>query len=325
MNEFAPLLPLLIPSFSSKGNLFLTTKDGKCVSDNYSLLQALDIKVSKTYLVSSYDIYYGFMPNDPNELPNTDYLFIDSGGYEINDGFDLSERNKFNYNILPWDVVKMRAVYQRICTCEKFQNTKIILSGYDGQGSLHKQLNEIQLLESEFPNAVINYIIKIGCPIDDLLNEIRLEQMHICNTSVLGFPEKELGHTVRERLQNLIIIKKCLLDCGWSGNIHLLGGLEPNLIKLYYFAGADIFDGLSWQRIRYRSNSTLFAPDVFFISLSEYENKYLMMSDNLAVLNDITGDLSILSNKRYENMRILESSLKSDESSINDILLLLEV
>ena len=323
MSEFAPQLPLLVPSFSSKGNLFLHTKDGKYVSDNYSLLQALDIKVSKTYLLSAYDIYYGFMPNDPNELPDTDYLFIDSGGYEISDAFDLSERNKFNYSVLPWDVEKMKAVYRKICTCGKFKNTTIILSGYDEQGPLNKQLKEIQLLKYEFPNAILNYIIRIGCPIRELLIEIKREKEYLSDTLILGFPEKDLGSTVCERLQNLILIKKSLLDCGWSGYIHLFGGLEPNLVKLYFLAGADIFDGLSWQRVRYRNDSNLYSPEHSLIDMSEEENKYLMMTDNLAVLSNITGELSILSNKRLEKMGILELSLIKNEFSINDILMLL--
>ena len=83
MNIFNPLVPLLIPSFSSKGNLLIPCQDGKYVSDNYDLLQVLDVRVSNSYLVSAYDIFYGYMPQDPKEWPNTDYLFIDSGGYEI--------------------------------------------------------------------------------------------------------------------------------------------------------------------------------------------------------------------------------------------------
>ena len=67
MVDFAPLFPLLVPSFSSKGNLLLPQSDGKYISDNYSLLQEMDLRVSKSYLISAYDIYYGLMPQNPNE------------------------------------------------------------------------------------------------------------------------------------------------------------------------------------------------------------------------------------------------------------------
>ena len=111
MNEFSPLIPLFVPSFSSKGNLLIPRKDETYVSDNYDLLQVLDVRVSNSYLLSAYDVFYGFMPQDPNDWPYTDYLFIDSGGYEINDTYDLSERNKFNYNVFDWDIDKMKQVY----------------------------------------------------------------------------------------------------------------------------------------------------------------------------------------------------------------------
>lgn len=124
MNTFNALLPLLVPSFSSKGNLLIPTEDGGCQSDNYELLQVLDTRVSRSYLVSAYDIYYGFMPKDPNEWPDTDYLFVDSGGYEINDSYDLSERNRFNYKVYPWDFEKMKEVYHRISSSPKFSNTR---------------------------------------------------------------------------------------------------------------------------------------------------------------------------------------------------------
>lgn len=50
MIEYAPLFPLLVPSFSSKGNLLIPQSDGTYRSDNYSLLQSLDTRISKLYL-----------------------------------------------------------------------------------------------------------------------------------------------------------------------------------------------------------------------------------------------------------------------------------
>ena len=124
--------PLLIPSFSSKGNLFIRNdKEGTYTSDNYSLLEELGVRVSKCYLISAYDIYYGFMPTNPGALPYTEFLFVDSGGYEISDGYDLSERNKFNYKVMPWDIDKMLSVYSSIMSCDNFENSTVVLTSYD--------------------------------------------------------------------------------------------------------------------------------------------------------------------------------------------------
>jgi hypothetical protein len=325
MSEFLPLLPLLVPSFSSKGNLLIHVEDETHVSDNYGLLQALDIRLSKSYLVSSYDVYYGLMPENPNELPDTDYLFVDSGGYETNDSYDLSERNKFNYNVMPWDVEKMNEVYQRIVSCTRFQNSTVVLSGFDVYGSFEEQLASIQSLAKEFPYAVINFIIKLKHPLDDFLDGFTRGIKHMMEIPILGVTEKELGDTVHERVMSLISMKKSLSSSGWAGHIHVYGGLEPNLVRLYYFAGADIFDGLSWQRVRYRNNSTLYNPSEFIISLDEYENKYLMMIDNLAMLQDISIDLSSTFESRWEKMEVMESLIMQGNCSINDVLTVLEV
>lgn len=325
MNNFEPLIPLFVPSFSSKGNLLIPTKEGKYVSDNYDLLQVLDVRISTSYLISAYDIFYEYMPKDPNELPYTDYLFIDSGGYEVSDSFDFSERNKYNYKIFPWDVDKMKEVYKAITSCPKFRNSSIVLSGYDLLDSFENQLYCIQELVAEFPNALINFIIKLAFPFEHLLRSIASNIHQLESIHIIGLTEKELGTNVQERLLNLISLKKLFNTLNWKGKIHIFGGLDPTLSKLYYIAGADIFDGLSWQRIRYRTNSTIFDPNYYNITLSEFENKYLMMIDNLAVMHGISSDLSCLLGNRSDKIEKLEELLKSGESSLQTIVRKLEV
>lgn len=325
MIEYVPPFPLLVPSFSSKGNLLILQSDGTYRSDNYSLLQSLDTRISKSYLVSAYDIYYGLLPQNPNDWPDTDYLFIDSGGYEINDSFDLSERNKFNYQVFPWDRGKMREIYSAVISCPKFQNSAVILSSYDTTGPFEQQLFGVLSLIEEYPHSIVNFLIKICFPMEELLNDISKKKDCFDSINIIGFTEKELGYTVRERLLNLIRIKRQLISCRWHGRIHIFGGLEPSLVKLYYVAGADIFDGLSWQRMFYRNSASLFNPETFYISLPEHENKFLMMLDNLSILQKISNDLATISDVRIEKMDLLEACLASEELTIKDILTVTEV
>ena len=324
MNKFSPLIPLLIPSFSSKGNLLIPRKNGTYVSDNYELLQVLDVRVSNSYLVSAYDVFYGYMPQDPNEWPNTDYLFIDSGGYEISDTYDLSERNKFNYKVHPWDIDKMKQVYHTVTSCPKFSNSTIVLSGFDLPGPFVDQLTSILKLAEEYPNALVNFIIKPVFPFEHLLERIKENIETLYSIPILGLTEKELGDTVQKRLLNLISLRKLLDSLNWNGKIHIFGGLEPNLSILYYFAGADIFDGLSWQRMRYQTNSTLWDPFLYNISRNEFENKYLMMIDNLSALRDLSNNLSCELDNRSNYMSQLEELLKDTELTISNIISELE-
>lgn len=326
MSKFVAQTPLFVPSFSSKGNLLLPTDNGGYVSDNYELLKTLDWRISQSYLISAYDVYYGLMPENPNEWPETDYLFVDSGGYEINDSYDLSERNKFNYRVNPWDVDKMKEVYRRIVCCPKFQNTEIVLSAFDSYGPLNEQLLRSRMLADEFPNVTINHIIKRNCSRDQLLKELERSDL-IKGISIIGFTEKELGDTLGERLKNLIAIKRALLRRSWPGYIHVFGGLEPSLSILYYFAGADIFDGLSWQRVRYNAlggAETLYAPQKYAVNFLEVENKFCMMIDNVSVLNEMYNSLSYRTEQRFDLFDALENKLSEKGVLLQDIMKLLE-
>lgn len=324
MNGFNPLIPLFVPSFSSKGNLLIPYKNGTYVSDNYDLLQVLDIRVSNSYLVSAYDVFYGFMPQDPNDWPYTDYMFIDSGGYEITDSYDLSERNKFNYNVFPWDIDKMKQVYRTITSCPKFSNTTLILSSYDLPGPFREQLDAALKLAIDFPKNLINFIIKPAFSFEHLLEEIQTNIEDLRGIPVLGLTEKELGDTIQKRLSNLISLKKILTSLDWNGKIHIFGGLEPGLSVLYFFAGADIFDGLSWQKMRYHTNSTLWDPFKYNISRDEFENKYLMMLDNLSELRDLSTELSCEIKNRPTKMVRLEELLRKSDLTISSVIMELE-
>lgn len=326
MRSFEPFVPLLIPSFSSKGNLLVLNSNGQYVSDNYDLPQALNVRISKSYLISAYDIYYGFMPQEPSDWPYTEYLFIDSGGYETNDSYDLSERNKFNYKVFPWDQQKMETVYKRAVACPKFENSNIVLSVFDVHGTFEQQLQSATNFHSRFPGVFTNFLIKMNFPVNDLLHGLEQNGEKLEMFPILGFTEKELGSSLQERLLNLISIRQLLTTCGWHGHIHIFGGLEPNLVRLFYSAGADIFDGLSWQRIRYRNNSTLFSPDGYVVSQDEFTNKYLMMADNLAYMQDMGDTLSTWERNLQKNaVTFREVLIARKNIRICDLLEILEV
>lgn len=311
-------LPLLVPSFSSKGNILFPTPNKTYVSDNFELLNKLDIRVFETYLISAYDIFYGYMPTDPEDLPDTRFLFVDSGGYETNDSYDITEKNKFNYHVNPWDKSKMIDVYDRIVASSRFRNSVLIFSGFDSYAPTSDQIADIHSLQSRYPTAVINYLLKIS-NIDETIEAVRNTKF-LDEIKVIGLTEKELGRTVKDRIKNLITVKETLKLKKWEGHIHIFGGLDPVLSKLYYYAGADIFDGLSWQRIRYSDLSTLFHPSHYRISLSEEENKFWMMVSNLSELHKMKDDLSACATDRDAMRKKLSSGLNNTEISLSTIL-----
>lgn len=311
-------LPLLVPSFSSKGNVLLPTPNKSYVSDNSELLKKLDIRVFETYLISAYDIFYGYMPPDPEDLPDTRFLFVDSGGYETNDSYDITEKNKFNYHVNPWDKAKMIDVYDRIASSSRFSNSVLIFSGFDSYAPTSDQIADIHSLQARYPTAIINYLLKIT-NVDETIEAVRNTKF-LDEIRVIGLTEKELGCTVKERLKNLIAFKEALKRKKWEGHIHIFGGLDPVLSKLYYYAGADIFDGLSWQRIRYSDLSSLYHPSHYQISLSEEENKFWMMASNISELRKTKDELCVYTSDRDALRKKLSRILDNSDLSIHAIL-----
>ncbi len=141
--------------------------------------------------------------------------------------------------------------------------------------------------------------------------------------NLIGFTEKELGYTLKERLLTLIAIKDHFSEIGWFPNIHIFGGLEQKILLLYFAAGATVFDGLSWQKIRYYRNSTLHCSEKYLINYTEADNKLLMMCENLRFLQSLETKMeSIIATNNMNDIRSKLKNVLLSESNmyINDII-----
>ncbi|NMC55915.1 MAG: hypothetical protein GYA50_01670 [Eubacteriaceae bacterium] len=314
-------IPKLIPAFSSKGNVFLNFND-KIISDNYILINKLEKYLFNTYLISAYDIYYGFMPDNLMDFPLANTIMIDSGGYEILNSYDICENYKYNYKIYPWDENKMLEIYKKIYNNEISQFSQLIFSTYDINTNLTEQISKACILKQMFPNSIIDFLIKLPNNIYSLSDFIINSISEPLNFRLIGFTEKELGLTLREKLLTLIKIKNYFEQMNWIVDIHIFGGLEPNILILYFLAGATVFDGLSWQKVRYSENSTLHNPKYYMINQSEIDNKFWMLVDNLNQLELIENKLEkYLKNNDMKNTRNkLMNILKNENLFIEQIL-----
>ena len=63
----------------------------------------------------------------------------------------------------------------------------------------------------------------------------------------------------------------------------------------------------------------------FYISLPEHENKFLMMVDNLSVLQDVSNNLSAIFDMRTVKMNLMDSYLASNNMTIGELLTVMEV
>jgi hypothetical protein len=75
---------------------------------------------------------------------------------------------------------------------------------------------------------------------------------------VIGVTEKEIGNSVLTRMQNIASLRRALDKEHINVPIHVFGSLDTVTTPLYFLAGADIFDGLTWLRFAFHEGQTLY-------------------------------------------------------------------
>jgi len=75
---------------------------------------------------------------------------------------------------------------------------------------------------------------------------------------VIGVTEKEIGNSVLTRMQNIAKLRNALTKAGIDIPIHVFGSLDSVTTPLYFLAGADVFDGLTWLRFAFHEGQTLY-------------------------------------------------------------------
>ena len=289
--------PLLVPSFSSKA--FGFGRDGKS-----EVLQVLDTAkefITKTCLVSAYDVYYKYIP-DPRDLSITvDLMFLDSGGYEVSDDRDLSAVEKPVHRPSEWDPTKLQAIWDRwpvefpavfvsydhsnhrTSVTDQLQNAKQAVLARSGH--LHSFLLKPQAKEERSLNSALR---ALGGQVGELV-EFQL----------LGVTEKELGNSPLERMVSLTKLRLALDDVALPIPIHVFGALDPLSVCLYFVAGAEVFDGLTWSRYAYRSNQCIYvhsnAAMTYGIDVDDDEARVRTIKDNFRHLDQLERSLRLFS------------------------------
>jgi hypothetical protein len=103
-------------------------------------------------------------------------------------------------------------------------------------------------------------------------------------------------------MHNIAKIRKALDGAGLATPIHIFGSLDTVSTPLYFLAGADIFDGLTWLRFAYRDGHTMYMRDY---AVSEFESKFpdktanvRILIDNLLYLQSLQSEMTRFLNER---------------------------
>ena len=239
--------PLLVPSFSSKG--FPDAAKGVATTSEV---------IDGPALVSAYDLHH------KKVAPPFDFatlIFLDSGGYEAGKDVELSDVGDRDHTPLPWSrerhdeviaawaptapsvLVSYDHPAERLTVTEQIERAKSLAPGRAGIG------REI-LLKPETHDQRFLQIARILLP-----KNIRA----LGDFDVIGVTEKEVGSSLLGRMQNIARLRRGMDDVGLEHTpIHVFGSLDTISTPLYFLAGADIFDGLTWLRYAFHQGLTLY-------------------------------------------------------------------
>lgn len=298
-------LPLLVPAFSSKGFQILHKGQGKNrkpYSEISYQFEEFGKQPQKAVLLSAYDIHFGHFQapelsaNAPEAyLKNVGVAFIDSGGYELAPDFDSTEPRRFTHEPREFTLKDYHAVLDRLA--KKGGPAPLVISNYDHRrkpASLEDQVREARQTFGRYRDFASDFIIKPwkGRHVDPT----EMSDSDVANLrgfNILGITEKELGRDLIERLKRVALFRQKLDAQGLATPIHVWGGLEPLASPLFFFAGAQIVDGVSWLRYAYRNglaivrDSYCVVSDIGVGATSPMNHVYASLN-NLVTLDKLT-------------------------------------
>lgn len=248
--------PLLIPSFSSKG----IAKDKKGKSNVGSLIKFASEFLTKTCLISAYDMFYKHM--DPiEELPLLpELVFIDSGGYEVSWDNDYSSYIQAPPNEEKWEP----ELHQSVLDSWPDEIPAVIVN-YDHPKlriPLTEQIKNARELFSKFNTQIHLFLLKPETDTQTTLKESLKSALsdieELSYFDIIGVTEKELGSSILERMTNIAKLRRAMDEAGLNSKIHIFGALDPLSVCYYFLSGAEIFDGLTWIRYAYEEGRCVY-------------------------------------------------------------------
>lgn len=300
-------LPRLIPSFTSKGFPFFEVngRNGKYwLSDTTNALELIGGSINDSMLISAYDISYGFLRKPHRFYGKKELVIIDSGGYELADDFDLTEPRIYPHQPEEFTKEKHLEVLNNLPDGIPFVITNFDL---ESRGKLFgTQIRSARQLFNNFPNYLHDILLKPEVKsqllnIDHLIGSIE----ELRTFDIIGLTEKETGNNLLDRLRTIATLRVELNRREVFAPIHIWGGLDPTMTVIYYMAGADIFDGVSWLRYAYHNGVAIQMNAVTIMDYEKYgidtpKNHLLAhtMYNNIRFLQQLTIQLKAFTDKK---------------------------
>ena len=232
--------PLIAPSFSSRGFPH--------ISDIWEEFQH---KLYGVCLVSAFDVAGGRIPWDVTDAVNI--VIMDSGLYETRNGSLESSDSTVPPSVSKWN----RKQYHKIAKGIG-ESGNAILVNFDHAGALEDQIERASEDFSFAPHAASDFLVK-PTDVTEWVNIPKLSQHSevLKRFDVIGIAAREAGDSFLKRCSSIVMLRDLLNDAGLDTPIHVFGAINPYEVLAYFFCGADIFDGLNWLRLAFRSGGSV--------------------------------------------------------------------
>lgn len=318
-------LPRLVPSFSSKGFPLIKVRAGGKLQSYSSVTLALELMgkwLKDTMLISAYDLHHKKLRKPHLYYKTPEFIFIDSGGYELSREYDSTEPDQDPYISEEFDLKDYIKILNKLQ-----KKLPLIIANFDW-GSRHQSLND-QILDAqklfiEYPDFIHNFIVKPEkskdiVSVQSIVGNIeKLKAFHI-----LGLTEKELGKNLLDRLKNIAKIRSAMNRENVMIPIHIYGGLDPLISPLYFFVGAEIFDGTSWLRYAYNNGMAVyrdaFSAVEYGIGTSFDQGRASVLSQNAIYLTTLTTKLKQFVDGSGKDFSMFGPHSKFFKSSYDDL------
>lgn len=284
--------PLLVPSFSSKG--FRVTKDSSEVRD---ALEVTSEWLTDTMLISAYDLAHGHIPH-PEEMTSTpDLIIVDSGGYEARIEHDMSTAVHWPHQPLLWDEARYRAELDR--WPDRFVASFVSFDAPNSKVPVPQQAKFAYDFFEPYPSQLHTFLLKpettdqkyLNSAIDSVVASPRL----LAPFQFIGVTEKELGSSFLDRMHNIAKLRMALDSAEIQAPIHVFGALDPLTCVLFFLAGAEVFDGLTWLRYAFHDGVCVYQANYGVLavgtSLRDSRVRARIMTDNVHYLQRLSTQM----------------------------------
>lgn len=273
--------PLLIPSFSSKG-FSMSKKSGK--SEISEILETAGEFLTEVFLISAYDIFYKHLPHPSDFSCTPEMIFVDSGGYEISTDCDYSSViDPLSYP-KPWKTAYLEQVFDNWP-----DQVPAVFVNYDhpnDRKTFADQVVDAQRLfqrrRQHLTLLLLKPETKAQITLNNTIKSAVANAEELGKFDIVGMTEKELGRTMLDRMAVITKLRLAMDDAGVKNPIHIFGALDPLSVCLYYIAGAEIFDGLTWLRYAYNNGLCIYTHNLGVVKYGLHVPDNLVRSRALA-------------------------------------------